>query len=339
MKNLLKNLIVLGAVAMFAITTNANAQFNAIPSATEAILNGSINPNGTATSGWFEYGTDVNMNYANKTPSVYMGSSYGENPISQTISLLSPNTVYYYRAVASNGIVSKGATLSFATTATTVQNTVATTNYTYTNPAPVYTNTYSNTPVYTNTSVNNNIGSGVSISNVSSNGAILNAILTNPNRENAQGYFEYGMTKSFGSTTELNNLGNDYTSNFSGTLSGLNPNTTYYFRAVAILNGKTIKGGARSFQTFNSTVSAVNNYQAPQAPSVTTNQEQLIGNQTNLNSNPTLNSNSVLSANAVVGVNFLPDNIFGWLLLILVILLIVWIIRRLTRRTTYVVEK
>jgi phosphodiesterase/alkaline phosphatase D-like protein len=320
----LKNLIILGAVACVVFAGRAaHAQYTVIPGATEAILNASVNPNGTGTSAWFEYGTDANMVYYTETAHNYVGSSYGDVPFSQKITGLSPNSVYFYRAVANNGTTAKGSIMSF----TTVNNNNATTSYTNT-VYPV------NNVVYTNTNaVASSSNDGVSITNITATGAILNAVLTNPNHQYAQGYFEWGPTTSFGNTTQATDLGTAYTSNFSGTLTQLTPNTTYYFRAVATLNGRTIRGGTRSFQTYATSMTS-NYYQSTQAPSVTTNQGQLIQTPVYNTSNT-----SVLSGSAITSGAFLPNNIFGWLLLLLVILAIVWAARKLSQSTTYVVHK
>lgn len=337
MKNLTKKIIVLGAVFGALLTANVtNAQYNTvIPGATEAILNASVNPNGTATSAWFEYGTDMNMVYFTETPHVYVGSSFGELPVSQKITGLSPNNVYYYRAAANNGTVAKGAILSF----TTVNNNYATASYnnnTYSNNNVVYTSTVP--PV-----TYNNANDGVNITNITSTGAILNAVLTNPNRQSAQGYFEWGPSTGFGNVTPMTELGTGYTSNFSGTLTQLTPNTTYYFRAVAVLNGRTIRGATKNFQTYATTVASVNPTYAPQGPSVVTNQGQVIGGTPVMNNTttvfPTTTENQNLSANAFFGASFLPNSLFGWLVLLLIILAVVWALRRLSSPTTYVVQR
>ncbi|MCX6747454.1 MAG: hypothetical protein NTW98_00695 [Candidatus Nomurabacteria bacterium] len=221
MKNILKNLIILGAMVLFVASANVtNAQTTVIPGATEAILNASINPNGTATSAWFEYGTDMNMVYFSETPHVYVGSVFGEVPFSQKITGLSASNVYFYRAVANNGTIAKGSIMSF--------------------------------------------------------------------------------------TTVTNNNATD-----------------------------------------SSNVTSVNTNYNPQGPSVTTNQGQLIGNQNYSNSmypnntlnNTTITTDTALTANSLFGANFLPNNIFGWLLLLLVILAVVWAVRKLAQPTTYVVQR
>lgn len=321
MKKYIQNLIVLGSlaiVAMFPVSAFAqNYSNNAIISSpTSVILNASIDPNGTNTSGWFEYGTDANLYTWTETPRTYIGSGYAEMPFTQTINNLAPNTIYYYRAVANSTTTVKGNILSFVT-----------------NTNNVYTNTnVSNTSYGTNAYTNTNYNDGISISNITATGAILNAVFTNPYRTNAQGYFEWGPTKSFGNMTEMVPLGTNYTETFSGVLSNLNPNTTYYFRAIVIQNGQTYRGGTRSFQTYNSTVT---NPIINQTPSVTTNQSQIYNNnQVIAPSVTTTNSNALLEANTIFGANFLPNNIFGWILLLIIIFAIVWAFRKISQKTS-----
>ena len=80
-----------------------------------------------------------------------------------------------------------------------------------------------------------------------------------------------------------------------------------------------------------------------QNPTVTTNSGQVFGNQTSqVNQVNTINKttdNTTLSANTLFGVNFLPNSILGWLLLLIIVLAIVWALRKLSQPTTYVVHK
>jgi len=71
---------------------------------TTASINGSINnPSNYSLSGYFEYGTTINLGY--NTASKSLGSSSSIN-FSDPLSGLSENTIYFYRAVSigSNGI-------------------------------------------------------------------------------------------------------------------------------------------------------------------------------------------------------------------------------------------
>ncbi len=67
---------------------------------TTATLNGLINPRGTNTSGWFEWG--LTTNYGTRTPARFVGSNNVVTNFSANISGLIPQTVFHFRAVASN---------------------------------------------------------------------------------------------------------------------------------------------------------------------------------------------------------------------------------------------
>jgi len=108
------------------VTTNAvdYAQVNE----QQATINGSANPNALSTTGWFRYQPNTNPGTCNDTfgtrvPST-VGTGYalgsGSSSVSysqQTTATLSPNTTYYYCAIASNanGTAPASNVLSFTT--------------------------------------------------------------------------------------------------------------------------------------------------------------------------------------------------------------------------------
>ena len=102
MKNYTKNLIVLGAMALFVMfgnTANAQQMYSsngAFPGATSVVLNASINPNGSSTTAWFELSNNSNMNFPFTTNHTYVGSSYGDTNFSDTVTGLTPNTTYFF---------------------------------------------------------------------------------------------------------------------------------------------------------------------------------------------------------------------------------------------------
>jgi len=100
-------------------------------------------------------------------------------------------------------------------------------------------------------------------SNVASSSAKLNGELTDLNDESCQVWFEYGKTTSYGQTTSKKTKYSPTA--FSATVSGLQPDTTYHFRAVAKNSRKTSYGSDRTFHTG----------QAP--PQVTTNDASNVG--------------------------------------------------------------
>lgn len=67
---------------------------------TSAILNGTVNPAGQATSYVFEYGTTTA--YGTQTPTASAGSGTKAIVVSATIGALAPNTTYHYRLAATS---------------------------------------------------------------------------------------------------------------------------------------------------------------------------------------------------------------------------------------------
>ena len=88
-----------------------------------ALINGSVNPSGSLTTAWFEWGRDSNL--GSKSESRAVGSGYDALKFNSILSGLSAGTNYYYRAAAQNSL------------GTSYGNTVAikTQSYDYT-PAP-----------------------------------------------------------------------------------------------------------------------------------------------------------------------------------------------------------
>jgi hypothetical protein len=65
-----------------------------------AVLNGSVNPNGAATTYWFEYGTTKSYGSQTNAQSLLAGNHTVD--VSAEITGLAPNTVYHFRLVAFN---------------------------------------------------------------------------------------------------------------------------------------------------------------------------------------------------------------------------------------------
>ncbi len=183
-----------------------------------ANLSGSVNPNGSITAAWFEYG--VTQSLGNTVGSQSMGSGNSFVNISTYLGYLNPNTTYYYRAVAQNSFgAAFGTIMSFNTQYGGGQ----------TGQAPI---------VSTNTA-----------SNISPNFATLNASV-NPNNSSTNVWFEYGVTQSLGYTVGSQFAGSfNYSTNINSYLSNLSPNTIYYFRAVASNSQGTTYGSILSFTT------------------------------------------------------------------------------------------
>lgn len=130
---------------------------------TAVTLLGAVNPNGTATSFYFEYG--MSPSYGVTTMSQDAGSGSESVSLSSVITGLTPGQVYYYRAVASNSYgVSYGTDQSF---------------YSGYPPPSVLT---------------------LAPTNRTPSSALLRGSL-NPNNSLSSSWFEWGTTTNYGSTT------------------------------------------------------------------------------------------------------------------------------------------
>jgi hypothetical protein len=160
-----------------------------------ATLNGNLANLGTADSAdlWFEYGTTPGYG-----SSAYCGQMTNPESFAAGIASLSPNTTYHFRAKATS---SEGTRYGLDQQFTTLSL----------SPPSVSTGT---------------------ASNISSTGATLSGILWERGSANPVNvYFDYGLTTSYGSSTLFQQISS--TGNFSASISGLIPGTTYHFRARA----------------------------------------------------------------------------------------------------------
>lgn len=91
---------------------------SATPSTSGATLTGALNPNGVATSYYFEFGTTAN--YGQQTPPGDAGSGTQAVSVSAIVNGLKANTTYHYRLVGVGlGGASLGADATFSTAVTT----------------------------------------------------------------------------------------------------------------------------------------------------------------------------------------------------------------------------
>src|ERR1019366_3576882 len=135
---------------------------------TSAQLNGSINPNGFATTAYFEYG--LTASYGSTTPSGNFGTAVQNIGYAETG--LSPNSTYHYRIVASNSQgTSRGTDTTFITAGS---------------GAP---------------SAQTLAAGAVTTTSAQLNGSI------NPSGFATTAYFEYGLTTSYGSITPSGTFG------------------------------------------------------------------------------------------------------------------------------------
>jgi hypothetical protein len=195
------------------ITTNSASNITS----SQATLNGFVDPYGSSTSYWFQWGTNPSL-LSNTTNSVSIGTASGNR--SETISSLSPSTTYYFRIAAQNTYgMSYGSILSFTTPAI---------------------------------GQNSGGGPGVTTSlatSVTQTGAKLNGVLTVTTSLSTQVWFEWGGTLSLGNQTGIQNLSGTQGNSFEANISGLAPDTIYYFKAVAKDSNGTTNGQILIFKT------------------------------------------------------------------------------------------
>jgi phosphodiesterase/alkaline phosphatase D-like protein len=180
---------------------------------TTAGLVGTVNPEGQATAFTFEYGpTEA---FGTITPVVELDSSISVEPVSASLSGLTPNSTYFYRVVASNAAgTSAGAVESFATGP---------------GGAPIAAT---------------GAATGVTVS-----GASLSATV-NPDGLQTSFTSEYGQGNNFGSLSAVDNAGSGQGSeSVTLPISGLLPNTEYVYRVDATNADGTTAGSVASFTT------------------------------------------------------------------------------------------
>ena len=179
--------------------------------ASSATLNGYVDPHGNTSQAWFEWGTTSSLGQSTSKTSFSSASQFNRG-----LTGLSPNTTYYYRAVAEN---------SFGKNVGDIRN---------------FT-TGSSVPVGQSPSVNTH-----SATNITASSATLNGYV-DPHGNTSQAWFEWGTTSSLGQSTSKISFSS--ASQYNRGLTGLSSNTTYYFRAVAENSfGKNV-GDIRNFTT------------------------------------------------------------------------------------------
>ena len=190
----------------------------AAPYISTVVVKGSVNPNGAATTYWFEYGKTSAL--GTKTSKYSIGSGFVKIYTPAYITGLEANTTYYFRLSANNSLGTVNAqTYSFTT-----------------NNTP---NPKGNAPTTTTVDVND-----ITRTTANFHGRV------NPNGSETTFWFEYGKTANLGSVTAFQSAGSqDSASPVSVSVSNLQPLTKYYFRLNAQNQFGTINGQILNFTT------------------------------------------------------------------------------------------
>lgn len=208
-------------VASFGTLPAATTEAATSISATGATLNASVNPEGTAITYDFVYGTSASLSSGTTTTSSASAGS-GTSAVSETAALtgLTPSTKYYFKVVATNsGGSTPGTILNFTTSAAVGTPPGATTK---------------------------------AATSITSTGAAVNTSV-NPEGAATTYSFVYGTspTLSSGPTSTPAQSAGSGTSSVAETLtlSGLASGTTYSFEVKATNSGGTGAGAILSFAT------------------------------------------------------------------------------------------
>jgi hypothetical protein len=174
--------------------------------ARSAVLEGTIDPGGVASTYHFEYSVAPDLSFGLRTPEEDAGSGSGAVAKSASVSGLRPNTTYNFRIVGTNASGSIAATQGSFTTLTAPPEVVG-------------------TPF---------------VSAITPRSARLHGLINPNSNPTVKHYVEFGTTTAYGRTAEALNDGG-LSLSFGGgddvpviaSVSGLEPGTTYHFRVVA----------------------------------------------------------------------------------------------------------
>ena len=199
---------VLATAAAPVVTTGGASSLTSA----SATVKGTVNPEGSDTSYYFEYGTDTS--YGTTTTPGSAGAGTTAQSVSAPLTGLTGSTTYHYRLVATNANgTTDGPDATFTTKAAPGVTTGAATG-------------------------------------ITSTGATVKGTV-NPHGSNTSYYFEYGTDTSYGTTTTPGSAGAGSSAvSVSATLGGLVGSTTYHYRLVATnASGSTSYGLDRTFTT------------------------------------------------------------------------------------------
>src|SRR3989344_3531325 len=214
-----------------------------------ALLTGSVNPNGSQATAWFEYGTSNSFGYSTEHKSIGNGTT----PVTFAFPLtnISPNTTYYFRIATQSDCYNYQ-----------YQNNNYNNNYQNYNYCSGYSGQgsiqYGQTQTFT-TTANSSGGTGTAslpgvettvVTQVTQRSATMHGV-ARPNNSDTTVWFEYGKTNALGqvSPKKLISAINSST-NVNLYVSGLESGTTYYYRMVGQNTVGKIDGVILSLTTF-----------------------------------------------------------------------------------------
>jgi len=202
----------------------------------EANLRGSIqSTSGQTVHRYFRYGTNSN----NLSMTLWVsGSTSNTGNFSRVLYGLNPGTTYHYQAC----IETTGN--PFASTCGNIRT--------------FQTNELEITPTPT-PHTGNLLAITSFATSITSNSAVLNGASVNTTTQGTVSYFEYGTTQNLGLTTASQNVQSGQTLYNAQTITGLAPNTTYYYRIVT----GNVQGQVRVFTTKANQVVIVPSYPTP----------------------------------------------------------------------------
>lgn len=206
--------LALAAVAVAASSPTVATGTRSHVTDNAAVLHGSVNPNGKATTYFFQWG--LTTAYGLQSVAHSAGRGTKSVAVSTTAGSLIPGTVYHYRLVATNGAgTTVGADRAFRTAG---------------NPPPA-------------------VATGPA-TQVSKNGAIVTAVV-NPNNQATTYYFQYGTSLAYGAQTIAAAVpAGTVPVTVSAALQGLEARTIFHYRIIA-LHGNTLPqpGADATFMT------------------------------------------------------------------------------------------
>lgn len=172
---------------------------------------------GLSTTRYFKWGSTVGMT----EPTINKGATTTTGAYSHSLTGLSPNTTYYFKATATNAdATNEGDRLSFTTAS-----------------PPVAVPTVSTD----------------SASSITRESATITGSVSSDGGATATRYLRWGPTTSM--TTVINK--GTGTGSFSESLSNLSPNTTYYYEAYATNSAGSGYGGRKQFTTSSISTASV----------------------------------------------------------------------------------